>query len=326
MLIEFDLEFHLETFNNFASLETNQFQIVKVAPYVLKLELKTKNSSPTLGLMGLVHGNEILGLPILIKILKEIKQGELVPQSDIYFGLGNIPAASKNLRFIESDLNRSFQLPLHSNPEQLRAKELEEKMLSHCDYLIDLHQTQEPAQSSFFIFQYTSQKCLDFLRKINTGIPVIVQKENIGSDAGLTTDEFVRGRGGFGTTLELGQIGHAEEYFMQGLQICRNVISIMQQVSKSEMRTEFPLPFKLYKLSDRFKIEESNIRLKKGYRNFEKIEAGQVVAEVQTEVGKNEIKSDKSGFMLFPRYKGPIDKGQELFFLCQEIKPEDLNQ
>src|SRR5690606_18238508 len=202
----------LESFKKFKNFDNPFCKIEEVAPYILKLTPKNVRTETTLGFLGLVHGNELIGLPILTALAESLTNGTLELNVELYLGLGNIPAALKSTRFVEEDLNRCFGTTNNDSIEAKRARELEVHMLDHCDFLIDIHQTVFSSENPFFIFQYSSQQCLSIIDKWNpispwnTGIPVVLQKDQIGNNTGLSTDEYLRQKGKFGTALELGQL------------------------------------------------------------------------------------------------------------------------
>src|SRR5688500_8204536 len=103
-----NLELELNLFSNFIGKESEHLQISSPGPSILHIKNKSLNSNPTLGFLALVHGNEYVGLPIINSLIQSLLSGEVELKSDVYFGLGNVPASFANQRFIDEDLNRSF--------------------------------------------------------------------------------------------------------------------------------------------------------------------------------------------------------------------------
>lgn len=323
--MEFDLQAELEIFEKHLRRPWKNYEVQSMGPSMFRLKPRSlsKQKLTTLGFMALVHGNEVLGLPVLNALIQSLEKGEIESQVEIYFALGNVPAALADKRFLEEDLNRSFGLNSFESREALRARELEKGMLDHCDYLIDLHQTGEAAKNAFFIFQYTSPRCLAFLSKINSSIPTIVQLDPIGDNTGLASDEYVRNRGGFGTTLELGMAGVSEAYFQLGLSTCEKVIATLNEknhFSQNDFDFSKKLSFPLYQLSYRFKITEEGTELHPGWENLQNLRKGEAVGQS----GSQTIYSPVSGFMVFPRYSSVGKVGQNLFYVCTKVDPKDL--
>lgn len=312
------LERELGIFNGFLKWSSGAYKISEIGPAIFKLSPKFETSKTIkLGFLALVHGNEILGLPVLNNILKKIMNRELAPDFEIFFALGNLPAALADKRFLEWDLNRSFGKNSDVHWETRRARELETLMLDQCDYIIDLHQTVSPTEHSFFIFEYSQGLDLSFLTQINPGIPVIVQFEAIGDESGLSTDEYILRRGKFGTAIELGQIGFSEQNFELGISICSRAVEVLTAKEKLEkVEKSFPL----FQLDGRCKSTEIGDRLNPGSVNFKKIEKGEVVG---TSIN-GPIYAPESGYMLFPKSVAATSVGQELFYICTPFETKEM--
>ena len=83
------------------------------------------------------HGNELLGPNVLAYMLS--KRSKLL--EDIEFIIANPRAYAKNVRYIESDLNRSYGLGLDTYESQ-RAKVIEERIqLLRPELVLDFHTT-----------------------------------------------------------------------------------------------------------------------------------------------------------------------------------------
>ncbi len=312
------LDRELEIFKALMSRASDAYTTTEVGPAIFKISPRSSNIKPIkVGFLALVHGNEILGLPVLNGILKRIFSGDLNPHFEIYFALGNLPAAFADKRFLELDLNRSFGKNSDQYRETRRARELETLMLDHCDYVIDLHQTVSPTQHSFFIFEYSPGLDLSFLAQINPGIPVIVQFEAIGDESGLSTDEYTLRRGKFGTAVELGQMGFSQENFELGVSICSRAIEVLESEENLEPMAE---TFPLFQLGGRCRAPEAGARLNPGWVNFNKVEKGQEVGVSNS----GPIFSPESGYMLFPKSVAATTAGQELFYICTPFKPKEL--
>jgi len=292
-------------------MESPFAQISMVGPSILHLKTKSlEKSSITLGYLALVHGNEFLGLPILNSLIESILNGSMKSDSDIYFGLGNIPAAFANQRFIEEDMNRCFGRTDDITIEAKRARELENSMLNHCDFLVDIHQTIFSSQDPFFIFQYTSERCLAVMEKWNPGIPVILQNDPLGENTGLCADEYMKSLGRFGAALELGQLGTAD-HFDLGLGICKRALEFANQDLSGATPSSDDFSFPLLKLHGSYKVKDSSYKLDEGWKNLSPFKKGQRLGICDA----GEVLAPTAGYMLFPRYR-LVNEGQELFYYC----------
>ena len=295
------LQRDLDIFSNFKDQESDSCRITQEGPYILKVHNRNKKSNITYGFLALVHGNELLGLPILNYLIQSILDGKIQVQSDLYFGLGNLPAAFANKRFIDEDMNRCFGKTDKNSIESQRSRELETFMLDHCDYLVDIHQTISSAQDPFFIFQYTNERCIQVMQKWNPGIPVILQQDPLGENTGLCADEYMRSRGKFGAALELGQLG-TNEHFDLGMEVCKRALSLTPQKI-----CDFPL----LTLSGNYKVKDSSYKLDEGWKNLKSFKAGERLGTCDEGI----VYAPVTGYMLFPRYR-TVNAGQELFYYC----------
>src|SRR5690242_12123871 len=94
------------------------------------IDIKGKGK-PVIGIVGAMHGNE--SGPAIIEKLKKLKV-----RKTIKYIIANPEAREKNVRFIDSDLNRSFPGKKDGNREERLAYQLR-KIGKDIDILIDLH-------------------------------------------------------------------------------------------------------------------------------------------------------------------------------------------
>jgi succinylglutamate desuccinylase len=318
------LQSELNKFRGFTGLVSNFGQIELLAEDIIKFspntEIKTKVNA---GFMALVHGNEILGLPILNQILENLLNGQLKTSSDLYFALGNIQAAFADKRFLEKDLNRCFNEKSEETLENRRALVLEKYFLDKVDYLLDLHQTVQKSDTAFFIFQYSSLNCLSHLSLMNTNTPTILQFENIGDQKGLSSDEYVRLRGRFGTTLELAQIGLNQTYFKLGYSACEKLIlnlGLIENFESPLQPTADKLNYEIFEISNRIVATHDKSILNSELKNFSFVEKNQPIGRSEEAV----VTAPESGLLLFPKLDQLVQKNQTLAFLCKELQVNSL--
>ncbi len=257
-----------------------------------------------LTILGVVHGNEIAGLPVLASLIEKILDGGIKVTKPVAFGLGNSVAALAGKRFIDRDLNRSFGgASLGSSHEGARARELQE-ILSRTRYLVDLHQTREPSETAFFIFPF-ARRSFDFARMISTELPVVTHWSGSFSRDGMCTDEYVNSRGGTGITIELGQAGFEETQVATGLASALHALHVTASATVRELpRVEVKPGFKgsIYTWAGTVPYPGSGeVRLVPDLVNFQKLNAGDVIGTWEGSA----ITLPVGGRILFPKYIRP---------------------
>ena len=293
-----------------------------------------------LSLMAITHGNEVAGLEVLVQTLEGWATNG--PSFDdqrfsVGFVLGNLDAALANQRFLESDLNRSFDRSLApSNKEQQRAKDLE-PILRRTKLLLDLHQTIEPTKQPFFIFPYEA-KALAWAQQLKPDLAIITHWGGGFSKDGRCTDEFVNRSGGVGLTLEMGQKGFGQASIDTGLSC---VTSALTQLGSANYSLDAqPITAAQKNLDEKASSStiytwaatipwpsEGLVELKEELTNFQEVK----VDEVLGKVGSQEITVPTSGFLMFPKYV-PAEIQQhnsqkvpaELCRILRTISPNEL--
>ncbi|MGZ3726322.1 MAG: hypothetical protein ACXWQQ_11000 [Pseudobdellovibrio sp.] len=322
----FGLDHEVAKFRSYGRIDSSSGQMQTVGPDVLKFIPKNRSAkSLKLGLTALIHGNEILGLPIMNTLIQALLDGFIGVDYEIYFGLGNLPAAYENKRFLQKDLNRCFGQKETETVEGRRARELEKYLLNEVDYLVDLHQTVQPVPSPFFIFQYASKNCFTHLALMNEKYPAVVQFEAIGDNEGLSADEYLRGLGRFGATFELGKIGFDDDKFHAGATACWLFMEKLTQQKSFDQIAERPIQqteFPMFQMGDRFLATDDESCLLPSLQNFTEIEKGQVLGVSRS----GPILAPSSGAVLFPKLDQKVKKGQSLFFVCRPLKVQQVHE
>lgn len=88
-------------------------------------------------LLGSQHGNELLGE----KLYRYIRQRRPELLDHVYFKLANPKARRQNIRYIESDMNRSYDPNLNTYESKRAAHILEHIDQQRYDVVLDLHTT-----------------------------------------------------------------------------------------------------------------------------------------------------------------------------------------
>jgi len=257
-----------------------------------------------LTILGVIHGNEIGGLPVITSLIEKILEGEVAVTRPVAFGLGNVSAALAGKRFLDRDLNRSFGgASLGSSHEGTRARELQE-LLGRSLYLVDLHQTREPSETPFFIFPF-ARRSFDFARMISSDLPVVTHWSGSFSQDGMCTDEYVNSRGGTGLTIELGQAGFEEAQMSTGLASALRALHVTGSANVRELPCiEIDPGFKgcIYTWAGTIPYPKSGeVRLVPDLVNFQRLNAGDVIGSWEDSA----IIMPASGRILFPKYIRP---------------------
>jgi len=95
---------------------------------------------PTIGILGLCHGDEIVGKLVLDYLKNDLPSKIINGRVKLIYA--NLPAEKANKRYIDVDLNRSFPGKIDGLLEERIAYELR-PVISSCSYLLDIHSTSE---------------------------------------------------------------------------------------------------------------------------------------------------------------------------------------
>jgi len=278
--------------------------------------------------LAIVHGNEWAGLAALNSVLEHIISGTVRIRFPVAFALGNPQAALENRRFLERDLNRSFDRADATLHEEKRADQLE-TILSETAWLLDIHQTREVSTQAFFIFPYSSAS-LTFARAIAPQHPVVTHWGKPFSTEGRCSDEFVNTKGGTGITLELGRNSFDPYHIAVGVDAIIWALKMIGQLSGLEpvvgLQREARSSGDLYTWAAVVPWpEKGEAVLDPGWFNFKEVRQGQRLGIA----GDQEILAPASGMILFPKYLDPVkDAGgprpTELCRIMKKIASTDL--
>lgn len=95
---------------------------------------------PTIGIVGLCHGDEVVGRKVLDRLQQELPP---LQQGKIHLIYANLPAEEAGKRCIETDLNRCFPGRKDGLLEERIAYDLRD-ILHDCQYVLDIHSTTLP--------------------------------------------------------------------------------------------------------------------------------------------------------------------------------------
>ncbi|MFW5887397.1 MAG: hypothetical protein ACOCUH_01230 [Bacteriovoracia bacterium] len=256
-----------------------------------------------LALVGLIHGNEVIGISIFNQILEDFLTGKLSLEISLCLLLGNIPAAKQNKRFIDQDLNRSFETNNHETVEDCIAKRME-VILSQCRYVIDFHQTQSPTPTPFYIYELRSRQQYIFSKLSAPSVPLILFTETFSSN-GKCQEDFVLNRGNIDVTIELGLKGFDPKQRDLGYEISLNAIKAVTTKLKENILFT---PSQIYTWGF-IGIFRRPFILQPGFKNWDVIYQKQSIGQL----GNEDFKAPVEGRIVFPKYDASGLNGQENF-------------
>jgi len=284
-----------------------------------------------LTLMGIVHGNEWGGIAVLNAVLDLIAKGTVTLTAPTAFLLGNPQAAKANKRFLEKDLNRSFDVSNPTHKEELRALALQ-KTLTRTARLVDFHQTSRPCDRPFFIFPH-SDDAYAFAREILPRQTIVTHWGKPFSVEGRCSDEFVNSRGGIGVTIELGQNGFDPYQVSAGTVAAIASISAVSVALAGPVASDKQEKVAPYTLGPIFTWgavlpwpEEGVVTLRPGLDNFTEVKEGEELGRA----GSTPILAPVAGRMLFAKYLTPDQQANltsrptELCRIMKQVEANDL--
>ena len=319
------VEAELSLFESFLTRKFSRHRLERFAKHAHIVYPSQSRPSPqdpiVLTISAVVHGNEVYGIRVLNDLLFQIEAGLIDIPCPMALVVANYRAAQQGTRFIDRDLNRSFDSE-DSGWEVSRAKELA-PLFARTKWLLDLHQTIQPSERPFFIFPY-SPAALTFANKLHPSMAMVTHWGAGFSKDGIGTTEYVNAKGGVGITVEAGQAGFDDHQIALGLNM---VMRACELFASEQLLTRQPTAvdndiFTWNTVCDYPKT--GTTRMHAGWKNFSEITRGQEVATVDDDM----ITADSDGWMLFPKYvdaaEAATKRPAELFRIVKRIGVEQL--
>jgi len=244
-----------------------------------------------------IHGDEGLGVKVLEKLAETISQKKIL--GELHLLLGNPEAYKKNVRYIDTDLNRLFNeshkdLSKLDNPnnEQKRAIEIG-LLLRDANFLLDIHSTSKPSVP--FLYIENSPKHKQLASKFGIEMIVLQGKKFRPEELFSSTDSFVDRCGGIGITYESGW----QKDFSSLDNVFENTLRFLSAVGT----IDFVKHKKIDSLKQYLEIYDCVVPLQKeftfssDYENFDFVPANKTLAY---EAGRPIIASEDS-YIIFPK-------------------------
>lgn len=277
----------------------------ELAPHVFEF---SGNFPKTVTLSTLIHGNEIGGIEVFLKLLEEIRSGKIKLKANLRLILGNVDAYYADKRFIESDMNRSFGLDDPKTREEKRARDLE-RFLDETDVLVDIHQTIGATKTPFFIFEL-DENSYHFARHLHQTLPIVTYAKKR-EFKGKTSTGYLISKNKIAVTIETGQKAVEDTQISLGLEIVRKTLS-----------TDFSMPLPESPFSSTFTFSQvisnpdRSLEMVKVFRNFDPVKKGELLAKNE----KTEIVAETDGVVLFAKYGDYAKTSIELALVLRPVQ------
>lgn len=295
---------------------------------------------PTLVCAAAIHGDEPAGLLAVQRVLRTLEERRPPLRGRFYGLVGNRSALGKELRYVSEDLNRIWMRDrvqaleeVLSTGEGADRNGLRHEALEQWELLRELHEILDDSREEvYFLDLHTSSAqgepflCIgDTLRNrgfaLRFQVPVILGLEECIDGALL---EYVNNLGVVTMGVEAGQhrvgasVQHHEAVIWlalvhSGVLAPDNVPDL--EACRERLRAAANGLPRVMEVRHRHPIErEDDFRMEPGFRNFELVEAGELLAHDR----QGPVRADESGRILLPLYQG---LGSDGFFLTREVRP-----
>ncbi len=270
---------------------------------------------PHLLILGAVHGDEKCGPKAIRKIVKSFRLGAvpILRGSVTFIPVCNPKAYKKNVRFIETNMNRVFSLHKKPRMYEKRTANVLVEWVNRCDYLLDIHSF--PSQGLPFVFQdYDDLKTKSFARSLNVsfivkGWPELYAAPEAAQKHQGDSCAYAHSKGKIGVVIECGENKDPQSVVV-AQQAILNALAFLRIVNCKEKKEQKPKEIAITDIF--FKKKEGFFT--KNWKHLEKIKKGTVIAEYFD--GSKEIASQE-GYLFLPNEK--VVMGGEWFYFAQVI-------
>ncbi|TNE95655.1 MAG: succinylglutamate desuccinylase/aspartoacylase family protein [Deltaproteobacteria bacterium] len=270
--------------------------------------IKGANPGPSLGITAALHGNELNGISTIFKLIKKVKP-ETMSGNLIMCPISNIPGYLQGQRYFNDkvDLNRIMPGNPKSSSSAMYAHQFVNKIINKFDYLLDLHTASFGRVNSLYIradLENDACRTMAYLQNPQ----IIVQKYD---DAG-TLRAWANDNNIPCITVEIGNPSAFQEQLVDDtldgvLNTMRHLKMIKGRV-KNFIHDTVICEHSYWLYSTKGGIVEVFPNL----TDF--VKKGQVIARVHDVFGqtKEEVRSDREGYVIGKNIKPNIDAGARL--------------
>lgn len=250
------------------------------------------SGKPIVIVVGGMHGDERVGL----KVFKKIKRNLIISKGTLKLVTANRRALLKGVRFIDSDLNRSFPGNIKGGVEGMLAVKLT-KIVSDCDYLLDLHSCSVPSPA-FCIIRTKNKLKLAKRTNLSNVVMFPLQKQRGRS----LIDQVKNGMG-----LELGayeNLSTTEAGF-------NSVVNFISSLDMIKRRKPIPRKISVFRIRGNVYRDEGFVR-NRGIKNLKLVKKGTILGRV----GKSKMFSERD---FYPVLFGQRSYGNILSFEAEKL-------
>lgn len=250
-------------------------------------------------LFALTHGDEIVGLPIINKVLKSLLESK---KYNFAVMLNNIEAYWQETRCIDFDLNRSFTDSLSNIRNQTyefnRASQIKSAINKIKPlYILDLHQTIEDSVSAFAVTPERND-LIQLANFISADTPILSFAESGFSKIGMTLIEYSNSLNIPAVVFEIGKKGFNDELTDD---FTHKIIKFIENISLNH-RFLSDISIDYYLIVEEVPYTNEQCLLE-GFKSFENLSLNQQItlnkANKPTEIFVNK---HENAVMIFPRY------------------------
>lgn len=285
----------------------------------------SNKKGPLLFVTGGVHGNEPSGVKALEKVFEELEKNQPEINGRIVGVRGNTTALEKDQRYIDEDLNRTWtEENVNKDPDTTEQKEMQEiiEVLEQFPesqfskrYFLDCHTTSSDSLPYISVQEVNDNDpwAHKFPTYIVRGFSDIVYGaiDHYMSRTGLTGFVFEAGQHTSPASVE----NHEGVIWLALKEACGldlSKISCYPDCVDKFAKENAPEQ-KTFEIIYRHEIKEGDsFKMESGYKNFQKIEKGELLAISN---GK-EIRSEWDAYIFMPLYQS---QGNDGFFVIQEV-------
>jgi uncharacterized protein len=151
---------------------------------------KGMKDGPVLGITAAVHGNELNGINVIQRLFNNDLEVENMSGIVIGIPIVNIPSYIRQERYFKdgSDLNRIMPGKENGTVAETYAHRFKEKVLSHFDYLLDLHTASFGRVNSFYIRSDMSKSVTKKLARLQNAEIILNTPPGDGTVRGAAED------------------------------------------------------------------------------------------------------------------------------------------
>ena len=292
-------------------------------------------TGPTLVVVGSLHGNEPSGARALRRIASSLATMEIGLLGRVVFLEGNIRALKANVRFIDSDLNRSWteanlamiESTIASNGTPARAEDVELSELlavfreilrtaRNEVFVLDLHTTS--AQGLPFATVGDTLRNRHFAQMFPVTMILGIEEQLEG-----TMLEYLNNKGAVTLGFEGGQHDSDEaianhEALVWLAMVNAGIVAAKDIPDLETHRHNLKMASgstRIFEIRHREAIaDDDDFVMKPGFKNFDSVRRGQTLAQNR----RGQITSVERGVIMMPLYQ---KKGEDGFFIGREVAP-----